>query len=235
MSNTLHNGNILIEHLTGCDESLLVECDGHLLHREILDDWRRLVRAAAQAGFELCIASSYRSYDRQLVIWNEKARGLREVSDADDKPLDISMLDDDEKLFAILRWSALPGASRHHWGTDIDVYDKAAVPASYALHLNLAEVETGGLFAALHQWLDKQIAAGDSFDFYRPYTRKLSNDEFGINAERWHLSHLKTSARYEHCLSRELLYRFYEHHHEIELQSAILANFDCIYDNYIQR
>ncbi|MCZ8486094.1 D-alanyl-D-alanine carboxypeptidase family protein [Vibrio lentus] len=27
-----------------------------------------------------------------------------------------------QKLSAILRWSALPGASRHHWGCDFDVF-----------------------------------------------------------------------------------------------------------------
>ncbi len=33
-----------------------------------------------------------------------------------------------ERVAAILVWSALPGASRHHWGTDCDVIDAAALP-----------------------------------------------------------------------------------------------------------
>jgi len=34
-----------------------------------------------------------------------------------------------EKIASILRWSALPGTSRHHWGTDLDIIDAKALTA----------------------------------------------------------------------------------------------------------
>jgi len=52
---------------------------------------------------------------RQAEIWNAKAAGLRPVLDANEQPIDTGTLSERELVFAILRWSALPGASRHHW------------------------------------------------------------------------------------------------------------------------
>ena len=90
-----------------------------------------------------------------------------------------------DQLHAILRYSAIPGTSRHHWGTDLEVYDAAAVAADYRLQLTPREVEAGGVFDALHCWLDDRMAAGASRGFYRAYAR----DRGGVAPERWHLSY----------------------------------------------
>lgn len=113
--------------------------------------------------------SGFRSFEQQLLIWNRKATGQRAVLDSQARPLDIARLSDRELVFAILRWSALPGASRHHWGTDIDVYDEAARPEGYEVDLVPDEVNPGGMFGPLHAWLDDRILTGTSFGFYRPY------------------------------------------------------------------
>ncbi len=94
---------------------------------------------------------------------------LRKVHDDAGRDVDISALPGPEQLRAILRYSAIPGTSRHHWGTDLDVYDAAAVPAGYQLELSPPEVAAGGLFDPLHRWLDERMAAGESRGFYRPY------------------------------------------------------------------
>ncbi|MFN8580799.1 MAG: M15 family metallopeptidase [Gemmatimonadaceae bacterium] len=96
-------------------------------------------------------------------MWNRKASGQLAVLDSHAQPMDITTLSARELVFAILRWSALPGASRHHWGTDIDVYDAAACPPGYEVELIPAEVDAGGMFAPLHEWLDAQIANGTSW------------------------------------------------------------------------
>ena len=57
-------------------------------------------------------------------------------------------------------FSALPGASRHHWGTDIDVYDANAVSSDYVVQLSLKEVGSGGVFDSLHKWLDLLMEEG---------------------------------------------------------------------------
>jgi hypothetical protein len=55
------------------------------------------------------------------------ARGAP-LLDAHNQPLDALQLGETERLHAILHWSALPGTSRHHWGTDLDIYDPTACP-----------------------------------------------------------------------------------------------------------
>ena len=65
---------------------------------------------------------------------------------------------------------AIPGTSRHHWGTDLDVYDAAALPADYRLELSPAEVAPGGLFDSLHRWLDERwrpVSPADSIGLMR--------------------------------------------------------------------
>jgi LAS superfamily LD-carboxypeptidase LdcB len=172
--------------LTGLDESHLVTlADGHRLQAEVATAFVKLQTDARAAGFELAIASSYRSFARQLAIWNGKASGTRAVHDDAGHAVDIARLPPVEQLHAILRFSALPGTSRHHWGTDLDVYDAATVPPDYQVQLSPMEVAAGGLFDPLHNWLDARMAAGESHGFFRPY----NEDRGGVAPERWHLSY----------------------------------------------
>jgi hypothetical protein len=244
--------------LTGQKNPDLVEIDGVSLHRCTLPDWRALQNSARAAGFELSAVSAYRSFSRQLKIWNDKARGVRPVLDAHGEVLDVSAMSDDECLFSILRWSALPGASRHHWGTDVDVVDSASMPAGYSVQLTDAEVYNDGPFAALHDWLDSIINNDHSYGFYRPYAAKLDagadraqrlaepsvggpahsapGDSFkvmGIAPELWHLSHRPSSRHFKACLNCDTLHAFYARQSEMALQGAILDNFEAIYAGYI--
>ena len=126
----------------------------HLLNARIVDIGIFLGRqpqSPAAVGFDLRVASGFRSFDRQLAIWNGKAAGSRPIHDDVGLPIDRGALGEDELIAAILRFSALPGASRHHWGSDMDVYDAAAVPEGYAVQLSPAEVADDGPFGALHR------------------------------------------------------------------------------------
>jgi LAS superfamily LD-carboxypeptidase LdcB len=76
-----------------------------------------LREAAAADGIDLTIVSSFRDFARQEAIWNAKYRGERPLLDRQERELDAARLDVRERVDAILLWSALPGASRHHWGT----------------------------------------------------------------------------------------------------------------------
>jgi LAS superfamily LD-carboxypeptidase LdcB len=141
------------------------------------------LRAAAAAdGIDLVPISSFRDFDRQLAIWNGKFRGERPLQDRAGRPLDVTSLPPARRVEAILWWSALPGASRHHWGTDFDVVDAAAMPPGYRVQLIPAEYRTGGPFHRLTTWLDRHM---HGFGFYRPY----ATDRGGVAPEPWHLSH----------------------------------------------
>jgi LAS superfamily LD-carboxypeptidase LdcB len=152
------------------------------LHREVVEPFLALRAAAARVGIDLVPVSSFRDFQRQRQIWNGKFRGERELLDRDGSRLDPSALDPDALVSAILLWSALPGASRHHWGTDMDVIDAAAVPAGGAVRLEPTEYAAGGRFSRLNHWLQENAA---QFGFYRPY----AVDRGGVHPEPWHLSH----------------------------------------------
>jgi len=137
--------------------------------------------AAAKAGLDLLPFSSFRDFGTQVRIWNSKFRGTRTLYDADGAPRSHGAMGKEQLLWAILEWSALPGASRHHWGTEIDVVDRAAMPAGYRVRLLPEEIAEDGVFHRLHQWLTEHMAG---FGFHRPYDVERG----GMHAEPWHLS-----------------------------------------------
>jgi LAS superfamily LD-carboxypeptidase LdcB len=141
----------------------------------------RLRAAASRAGFDLVPQSSYRDFDRQLRIWNAKFNGEAAVNDLSGRPVETLALTPAQRIDAILVWSALPGASRHHWGTDIDLIDRAAIPPGYQVQLVAEEFVPSGPFGPLSAWLEANAAR---FGFFRPYRGVLS----GVQAEAWHFS-----------------------------------------------
>lgn len=224
-------GNVIsFEQLCGVDDSAVDRNTLRApLHREVVPAFQALRQDAAEAGFELQIASGFRDYQRQLAIWNGKAEGRRPVLDADERQLQRDNLDDWQWVQAILRWSALPGASRHHWGSDLDVYDAGAVPADYQLRLERSEVEGDGPFAPFHDWLDERIAADRAHGFFRPY----ATDRGGVSPERWHLSYAPLAARCQCCLNEAGLFDFLRSRGDIALWPTVAEHWQAIYRRYI--
>ncbi|WP_431265315.1 M15 family metallopeptidase [Roseateles chitinivorans] len=141
-----------------------------------------LREAARRDGIDLVPYSSFRDFRTQLRIWNGKFSGSKPLYDEQGRPRDFSRLTPPEIVRHILNWSALPGASRHQWGTEIDVFDGAAVPVDYVPKLLPEEVAPGGVFFELHRWLDAHIG---TYGFVRPYRRFNG----GMFPEPWHLSY----------------------------------------------
>ena len=220
-------------NVVGQDASHLCSpADAELLsvsvHRDVVEPFRDLHAAAANEGFDVSILSGFRSFEKQLSIWNRKARGELAVLDSSARPLDITTLSPRELTFAILRWSALPGASRHHWGTDIDVFDATARPSGYEIELIPGEYENGGFFAPFSEWLDARIANGTSFGFFRPYDR----DRNGVAPERWHLSYAPVSTPFAHMLSPDLLRQTIQSA-DMMLKDVVLTSLDEIITRFV--
>ena len=192
--------------VTGSTEAHLVALEmgsstnGHLIHKQVVEPLADLQKAASEAGFELRVCSSFRSFHRQLQIWNGKVSGMRAVMDPFGHAINIQELGPWQKVKAILRWSALPGASRHHWGTDFDIYDAKAMPEDYQIKLIPEEVQGAGIFAPMHNWLDQYLSSGQTA-FYRPY----EVDTGGIAPERWHISYRPLADQYYGLLDADLL------------------------------
>lgn len=220
--------------LLGLESSGLVATDAGLMDPEAAEAFARLAAAAKEQGFELRVASAHRSFARQLLIWNGKLRGERPVCDEHDQPIDLQPLTAAQRVEAVLRFSALPGTSRHHWGTDVDVFDAAAVADDYCLQLNAAEVAADGCFARMHEWLDARIARGESYGFYRPYDR----DRGGVAPERWHLSYAPRAADFTARLTARLLLRGWDEgctEDELVLRPYLAPRLEEILERYVQR
>jgi LAS superfamily LD-carboxypeptidase LdcB len=168
------------------------------VHAEACEPFLDLRGAAMRDGLDLCAWSAFRSFDDQLRIWNAKFRGDRTLYAPGGSRLDHASLEEQALIEAILRWSALPGASRHHWGTDIDVIDRAASPPGYAVRLMPDEFEAGGVFERLGRWLDDHLEA---HGFFRPYATFRG----GVQPEPWHLSYAPIAVPALEALSPELL------------------------------
>lgn len=183
------------KQLTGqCDshlEQIDTEYQSVLVHRSIIDDIQALVSEASKEGFHLHIASGFRDYQRQSLIWNRKYQGLTPILDADSQPLITESLTEKEKIYAILRWSALPGSSRHHWGTDFDLFAKNCLAKDETLQLEPWEYFQGPQ-RKFYQWLSKEAGR---FGFFFPYAK----DQGGVAIEPWHISHRLVSSE---CLSQ---------------------------------
>lgn len=201
---------------------------GAKVHRAVVGPLRALRDEAREAGFALEVLSGFRSFEQQLSIWNRKATGELAVLDGEAVPLDVRALSERDRVFAILRWSALPGASRHHWGTDLDVYDRVAVPAGYEVELVPAEVDDGGMFGPLHMWLDRRMARGHASGFFRPYDR----DRQGVAPERWHLSFAPVAVECERRLTPALVAETLRIA-EMALKEVVLAHLDEIFERFV--
>jgi LAS superfamily LD-carboxypeptidase LdcB len=147
------------------------------------------------------------------------------MQDRAGRPLDPLGLSPADRVSAILWWSALPGASRHHWGTDFDVLDARAMPAGYKLEVVPDEYGPSGPFHRLTTWLDKHMHA---FGFFRPYT----TDRGGVAPEPWHLSYAPVAKRAQEAFSvgqlRALLAGA-----AIEGRDEVLAALDRNYATYV--
>ncbi|MDN3486753.1 M15 family metallopeptidase [Pseudoalteromonas sp. APC 3224] len=215
----------LIQCITGQSDAHLVAIQNHYLHANIVNDFVALQSAAASAGFDLCIASSFRDFNRQSAIWNAKFSNKRVVLNKAQQAVELNSLSDIEKCTAIMLYSALPGASRHHLGTDLDIFDKGAVSDDYELQLTPDEYQHGGPFAELSQWLDIHLA---EFGFYRPYQHDLG----GVAPELWHISHISQSEQLMRHLSVEVLHNCIK---ESDLlgKDAILTHLPALYERFV--
>lgn len=169
-----------------------------MLHSQVVAPFLNLRRAAMADGIDLVPASSFRDFARQLAIWNGKFSGERPMLDSSGARLDAAALTPDRRIDAILLWSALPGASRHHWGTDLDLFDRAADSTSHEDKLTQAAFAPHGPFAPLASWLEIHAPR---FGFFRPFQGLRS----GVQPEPWHFSFAPIAENARRALSPEVL------------------------------
>ncbi|MBT8315310.1 MAG: M15 family metallopeptidase, partial [Maribacter sp.] len=129
--------------------------EGINLRKEAHDAFLEMKKAAYSAGIDIKVVSSYRNFDKQESIWERKY--MRYTEDDGMDPL--------KAIDKIIEYSTIPGTSRHHWGTDIDLIDgyrkiegDVLVPEKF---------ENGGPFEDFKNWMDEN---SKKFDFFLVYT-----------------------------------------------------------------
>jgi len=147
-----------------------------VLRREALQALIHMAKDLQKEGLTITVHSATRNFDYQRRIWERKWQELiRQYSSTED-----SLNREDSMTIArtILRWSSMPGTSRHHWGTEIDInsFDNAYFES--------------GEGQRLYQWLRTHAA---SYGFCQPYTAKDSSRPYGYEEERWHWSFMPLS------------------------------------------
>lgn len=215
------------ESLTGRTRAHVADCGalGCTLHAEVIAPLLAMRAAAAAAGIDLKVVSAFRDFERQLEIWNGKFLGTRPVSDAAGREIDVRALDPEARVAAILQWSALPGASRHHWGTDVDVIDLRAQPPGYRPQLEAHEYAPGGVYAQLTTWLDANMAR---FGFFRPYCTARG----GVQPEAWHLSYAPLAEAALRQFTRRTLHAALAGG-PLEAREIVLDQLDTLYERYV--
>lgn len=166
-------------------------------------------KAAKEQGFHVHVVSSYRSYNHQNVIWERKYKNFRNQGFSHQKTID-----------KIIEYSTIPGTSRHHWGTDLDIIDATrGIPSNPLSEVHFNE---GGRMRKFKLWLDKNA---EKFGFHLVYTNQ--SDRKGFKYEPWHFSYKP--------LSQKMLKQYNALDLKELLQSQKLMGSEHFTDEFIQR
>ncbi|MFD1294413.1 M15 family metallopeptidase [Lutibacter holmesii] len=156
--------------LTGKGDMALVG-DEVELQPQVYKAFKAMQSAALKDGIAIQIISGYRSFERQQQIWNRKYAKYVSLG-----------LEPQEAIKKIIEYSTIPGTSRHHWGTEIDIIDgNMKVEKSYLIEKNYSE---GGAYLKLKKWMDLH---SERFGFYIVYTN--NPERKGFKYEPWHFSY----------------------------------------------
>jgi len=140
---------------------------GYYLRQEVFDAFQKMHAAAHKDKVNLIIRSATRNFEYQRWIWNRKW-----------KEKSKSIPNKKRRVENILKFNSMPGTSRHHWGTEVDLNSFNNGWFTYGKGLKL------------FNWMN---ANAHKYGFHRPYTTKNSVRPTGYNEEKWHWSYTPLS------------------------------------------
>jgi zinc D-Ala-D-Ala carboxypeptidase len=163
--------------------------NGFYLRRETFDAFVRMQSAALRSGINLQIVSATRTFSDQKKLWENKwtARTPVNTDTGEFLPKPNSKYDNltkEQRALRILEFTAMPSASRHHWGTDLDFND--VNPSYWATAKGQRE----------YLWL---VENASKFGFCQVYSAHRS---VGYHEEKWHWSYMP--------VSRTLMNKYFE-------------------------
>lgn len=152
-------------------------CDkpGYFLRKETYENFVKMHDAAMKDGINLNIISATRNFEKQKSIWEAKWTGARKIENGANAAKKYP--DPKTRALKILEYSSMPGSSRHHWGTDVDLND-----------LDNYTFEQGP-GKKVYDWMVKHA---HEYGFCQPYSKKSADGgrSTGYNEEKWHWSYM---------------------------------------------
>ncbi len=150
--------------------------EGVKLRKEAHESYLEMKKAAFTAGHDIKMVSSFRDFYHQQRIWERKY--INYTEDLGLEPM--------AAIEKIIEYSTIPGTSRHHWGTDIDIVDGYQKVTGGVLDPN--KFEPGGPYEAFKHWLDEN---SEKYGFVLVYTKNPRRR--GFKYEPWHFSYAPIS------------------------------------------
>lgn len=163
------------------------DAEGYYLRKETYKSFKKMWEAAKADSITLTIVSATRNFYRQKAIWEAKWTGARKIENGTNAAQKYP--DPKTRALKILEYSSMPGTSRHHWGTDVDLND-----------LDNFTFEQGQ-GKKVYDWLQKHA---HEYGFCQPYTEKGQNRPHGYNEEKWHWSYTPVSKQLTEMAARRL-------------------------------
>ncbi|MBD44377.1 MAG: D-alanyl-D-alanine carboxypeptidase [Flavobacteriaceae bacterium] len=145
------------------------------MNKEAKVAFEKMKTAALKDGINIEVVSAYRSFQKQKNIFENKYKKFTNEG--------LAPVQSVEK---IIEYSTIPGTSRHHWGTDIDIID-----ANYPKPISVLEEENfygNGPYCQLKNWMDRY---SESYGFFEVYTKNPNRK--GVKYEPWHFSYAPVS------------------------------------------
>ena len=145
------------------------------MHKEAKVAFQRMKTAALKDQINIEVVSAYRSFQKQKSIFENKYKRFTKEG-----------LSPFEAIKKIIEYSTIPGTSRHHWGTDIDIID-----ANFPKPESVLEEENyygNGPYCKLKEWMNEH---SEAYGFYEVYTQNPKRK--GFKYEPWHFSYAPVS------------------------------------------
>ena len=166
-----------LDILQGIKNPVLVG-DTIKLEQNTYHAFKKMEEAAKKDGINLKIVSAHRGYERQKFIWNRKFKKFTEEYS----------LEPIKAIYEIIKYSTIPGTSRHHWGTEIDIIDEDFSDEENVLISS--KYEKKGIFFEVKQWMNSN---SEKFGFYITYNN--DPERKGFEYEPWHYSYAPVSKK----------------------------------------
>ena len=150
---------------------------GQLMRKKVFDTFLEMKTKASEEDIDLKIVSGYRDFYRQKAIYESKYKRYTKQG-----------LSPAESIEKIIEYSTIPGTSRHHWGTDIDIVDGSENVSGDVLVPG--KFHGNGPYCKFKEWMNEHA---ESFGFYEVYTDNANRK--GFKYEPWHFSYRPLSVK----------------------------------------